>query len=258
MNYGSYYLPADKQSHLYIEYHRGLNKVIQRVRSKYPDLVIQACGSGGGRVSYGVMPGFDEFWVSDNTDALQRIYIQWGTSYFYPSIAMAQHVSASPNHQTGRVLPLKFRFDVAMTGRLGMEIQPKDMNADEKEFAKAAIATYKNIRPLVQFGDIYRLISPYDHKGMAALMYAEPDKTRAVCFAYKLEHYINQALPTVRFAGLDENKEYKIRELNVPANAKPCWLDGKTISGKLLMSTGINIPLEREYSSRIFELTAIP
>ncbi len=74
---------------------------------KYPDVVMQACGSGGGR-QYGVMPYFNEFWVSDNTDALQRLFIQWGTSYFYPSIAMAQHVSASPNHQTGRIVPLKF------------------------------------------------------------------------------------------------------------------------------------------------------
>lgn len=87
-----------------------MQKAVERIRAKYPDLVMQACGGGGGRVDYGVMPGFDEFWVSDNTDALQRIFMQWGTSYFYPSMAMAQHVSASPNHQTGRVIPLKFRL----------------------------------------------------------------------------------------------------------------------------------------------------
>ena len=100
VNYGSPYLPKDKQSHIYIDFHRGLQKAVERIRAKYPDLVMQACGGGGGRVDYGVMPGFDEFWVSDNTDALQRIFMQWGTSYFYPSMAMAQHVSASPNHQT--------------------------------------------------------------------------------------------------------------------------------------------------------------
>lgn len=137
---------------------------MERIRAKYPDVVMQACGSGGGRASYGVMPYFNEFWVSDNTDALQRLFIQWGTSYFYPSIAMAQHVSASPNHQTGRIVPLKFRFDIAMTGRLGMEIQPKNMNADEKEFSKKAIDTYKGIRPVIQNGDQYRLISPYERE----------------------------------------------------------------------------------------------
>ena len=100
MNHGSNYLTADKQSHMYIEYHKGFESVCQRIRAKYPDLVIQACASGGGRANYGYLPYFDEFWVSDNTDALQRIYMQWGTSYFFPAIAMASHISAAPNHQT--------------------------------------------------------------------------------------------------------------------------------------------------------------
>ena len=97
MNHGSNYLTADKQSHMYIEYHKGFESVCQRIRAKYPDLVIQACASGGGRANYGYLPYFDEFWVSDNTDALQRIYMQWGTSYFFPAIAMASHISAAPN-----------------------------------------------------------------------------------------------------------------------------------------------------------------
>ena len=131
MNHGSQYLPADRQSHLYIEYHRGLEKVCQRIRAKYPDLTIQACASGGGRANWGILPYFDEFWVSDNTDALQRVYMQWGTSYFFPAIAMASHISATPNHQTFRNIPLKYRIDVAMSGRLGMEIQPKNMTDEE-------------------------------------------------------------------------------------------------------------------------------
>lgn len=132
MNHGSNYLAADKQSHMYIEYHKGFESVCQRIRAKYPDLVIQACASGGGRANYGYLPYFDEFWVSDNTDALQRIYMQWGTSYFFPAIAMASHISAAPNHQTFRTVPLKYRIDVAMSGRLGMEIQPKNMTDEEK------------------------------------------------------------------------------------------------------------------------------
>ena len=127
LDYGSSYLPKNKQSHLYIEYNRGLQKVLQRIRAKYPELVMQLCAGGGARVNYGLLPYFDEFWTSDDTDALQRIYMQWGVSGFFPAIAMASHVSADKNHQTGRRIPLKFRFDVAMSGRLGMEIQPKDM-----------------------------------------------------------------------------------------------------------------------------------
>ena len=96
MNHGSNYLTKDNQSHMYIEYHRGFEKVCQRIRAKYPDLTIQACASGGGRANWGCLPYFDEFWVSDNTDALQRIYMQWGTSYFFPAIAMASHISAAP------------------------------------------------------------------------------------------------------------------------------------------------------------------
>ena len=138
-NYGSTFLPADRQSHLYIEYHRGMDKVLRRIREKYPRLVMQSCASGGGRVNYGVLPYYDEFWTSDNTDALQRIYMQWGVSNFYPAVAMASHVSASPNHQTGRNVPLKLRFDVAMSGRLGLELQPSKMTGKEKEFARRAI-----------------------------------------------------------------------------------------------------------------------
>ena len=252
--YGSHYLTGDRKSHLYIDYHRGLESTLKRIRERHPDLVMQACASGGGRANYGLLPYFDEFWTSDNTDALQRIYIQWGTSLFFPAQAMACHVSASPNHQTGRRLPLKFRFDVAMSGRLGMEMQPKTLTAEEKEFARKALADYKSIRPLVQQGEIYRLISPYDRKGVASLMYTNEDGTEAVVYAYKMEHFVNQTLPAIRLEGLDKTRRYRIRELSV--EGKPCRLDGLTLSGATLMETGLDIPLEREYASRVLLLTA--
>ena len=159
-SHGSAYLTKDNQSHLYIDYHRGFEQVCRRIRAKYPDLVIQACASGGGRANWGVLPYFDEFWVSDNTDALQRIYMQWGTSYFFPAIAMASHIGSNPNHQTFRDIPIKYRIDVAMSGRLGMEIQPKNMTDEEKALCRKAIAEYKQIRPVVQFGDLYRRCRP--------------------------------------------------------------------------------------------------
>lgn len=256
VNYGSSYLPANKQSHLYIDYHRGFYQVMQRIRAKYPDLVIQACASGGGRANYGVLPYFDEFWVSDNTEALQRIYMQWGISYFFPAVAMASHVGSSPNHQTERLMPLKFRFDVAMTGRLGMEMQPKDMTDEEKIFARKAINNYKEIRPVVQQGDLYRLISPYDNKGVASLMYCAPEKDRAVFFAFKIEHYHGQVLPRFQMSGLDANKQYRIVELNAE-NKEALSIEKQVFSGGFLMSSGIELPLKHEYSSRVLELVEV-
>lgn len=259
MNYGSHYLPKDKQSHIYINYHKGLNKVLERIRAKYPKVVMQACASGGGRVNYGLLPYFEEFWTSDNTDALQRIYMQWGVSSFYPAIAMASHVSADKNHQTGRMVSMKFRFDVAMSGRLGMEIQPKDMSEKDKAFAKRAIAAYKDIRPIVQFGNLYRLVSPYNNKGIASLMYSSDNKDESVVFVYKTGHFINQNIPNITLSGIDENKTYRITDMTPVDEKKPCRLNGKVISGKILKESGLSVNeiLNSEYSSLVLKLEAV-
>ena len=257
LDYGSTYLPADRQSHIYIDYHRGLEKVLRRIREKYPDLVLQACAGGGGRVNYGLLPYFNEFWTSDNTDALQRIYLQWGISHFYPAIATGAHVSAGKNHQTGRTIPLKFRFDVAMSGRLGMEMQPDALDGKEKEFTARAIAAYKDIRPVVQTGDLYRLLSPYENRGAASLMYVTPEKDRAVFFAYKTSHFVNMTMPVIRFHGLDPDKKYILRDIDPETDGKPCPLDGKAVRGRILMDTGLPMKglLKAEYSSIVLELT---
>ena len=263
INHGSQYLTMNDQSHLYIEYHRGFEKVCQRVRAKYPDLTIQACASGGGRANWGVLPYFDEFWVSDNTDALQRIYMQWGTSYFFPAIAMASHISATPNHTVFRTTALKYRVDVAMSGRLGMEIQPKNMTDDEKELCRKAIAEYKQIRPIVQFGDIYRLVSPYDKQGLASLMYVDEQKSKSVFFWWKTESFQNEHLPRVKMAGLDASKNYKIHELN-RIDLRPMDVEGKVFSGAYLMNHGLEMPYRNEpewskkndWSSRVLLLEA--
>lgn len=259
LDYGSPYLPKEKQSHLYIEYHRGLNNVLEQIRAKYPQLILQACAGGGGRINYGILPYFDEFWTSDDTDALQRVYLQWGVSCFYPAIAMAAHVSADKNHQTGRYLPLKFRFDVAMSGRLGMEMQPEDMTEADKEFTQRAIQAYKGIRPIVQFGDLYRLISPYENKGVASLMYVAPEKDRAVFYAYKMNHFINMTIPNVKMNGLDPQKKYQLIDLTPLSKNKPCSLHNKIISGKILMEKGIALQtlLKNEYSSIALELQEV-
>lgn len=263
MNHGSQYLSAADQSHLYIAYHQGFAKVIDCIRAKYKDVVIQCCASGGGRANWGMLRGFDEFWVSDNTDAMQRIYMQYGTSYFFPAIAMASHISAVPNHTVFRTTSLKYRIDVAMSGRLGMEIQPKNMTDEEKALCRKAISEYKEIRPVVQFGDLYRLVSPYDNRGLSSIMYVSEAKNKAVFYWWKLANFYNVHLPRVKMAGLDENKMYKVKELDVIDN-KPLDCEGKSYSGKYLMEHGLEMPYVHEvdwgkkndWSSRVLYLEA--
>lgn len=261
MSHGSQYQTADNQSHLYIGYHEGLKKALERIRAKYPDVTIQLCASGGGRVNWGLLPWFDEFWTSDNTDALQRIYMQWGTSAFFPAIAMGSHISATPNHTTFRTVPIKFRSDVAMSGRLGMEIQPANMSEEDKALCKQAIEDYKKIRPVVQFGDLYRLLSPYDNKGAASLMYVNPEKDDAVFFWWKTDPSYGQKMPRVRMAGLNPDKLYTVTELNRIDN-NPLPFEGKQFTGKFLMESGLEIPVSHDvdwhkkmdYSSRVLRL----
>ena len=252
-NYGSLYLPKNKQTNIYVDYHRGLLKVLERIRAKYPEVVIQDCASGGRRANYGLLPYFNEMWVSDNTDALQRVYIQYGTSLFFPANAMAQHIGGAPYWNTGgRVIPLKFRCDVAMSGRLGIELQPKHMNDQEREQVMTCFRDYKELRNTVQTGDLYRLVSPYDRKGVAAIMYNGDEG--AVLFVYKTDNYYNQPIPRFRMAGLDANKTYTITEKNIRVGQEPCSLNGKKFTGKFLMEVGIEVPLWEDYASRVFTL----
>ena len=254
-NYGSTYLDADHQANLAFDYTKGVYSVLARLRAKYPNLDVQACSSGGGHMEYGFLQYTDEFWTSDDSDARERVFIQWGASQFYPACTMAAHVTASPNHQTKRVSPLKFRFDVAMTGRLGFELHPKDLTADEIRFAKQCVADYKRLRPTIQQGDLYRLASPYENE-FSALMYVNGARTSAVVTYLGLTHGIRRDYtPRLRFDGLDPAKRYRIREINV-LGRKHSHLDGKTLGGDALMLEGFLCSLGGDYDSAVFELTA--
>ena len=260
--HGSQYL--EHQSHLFIDYWKGFAATCDRIRAAYPDLTIQDCASGGGRANWGVLPWFDEFWVSDNTDALQRVYMQWGTSYFFPAIAMASHISATPNHTVFRTTSLKYRIDVAMSGRLGMEIQPANMTEAEKDLCRKAIADYKRIRPIVQFGDIYRLVSPYDDHGFASMMHVASDKSAAVFYWWKIANFYDEHFGRVPMTGLDPERSYRVTELN-RIDVKPLPYEGKVFSGRFLIENGLEIPAcneppyheKSDWSSRVLLLEAI-
>lgn len=254
LNYGSTYLPPNKQTHLSEQYTRGFYKVLNKIKQKYPEVTFQLCAGGGGRVEYGALPYFHEFWPSDNTDALQRIFIQWGTSHFFPSIAMASHVTVVPNHQTFRSTPLKFRFDVAMMGRLGIELDPNKMTPEEVRFAKDGIDTYKSIRDVVQKGDLYRLVSPYDGN-MASLMYVSENKNRAVLFAYLLKLVPKEEFSFIKLKGLHPEKRYLIKEININREISKPENKNHVFSGDFLMNYGIKPDFfKREFDSVVFEL----
>lgn len=248
---GSSYLKDN--SSFWFDYTQGLYSVYRRIREKYPDVIVQSCASGGGRMDYGALHYCNEAWTSDNTEAVSRVFIQYGTNLIYPAIVCGSHVSAVPNHQTGNVTPLKFRFDVACSGRLGMELQPSDMTGSEKDFARKAIESYKGYRDLVCYGDLYRLGNPYSDD-CYALMYVSPDKSRAVVFAYTLKFMGRTRRPLFRLSGLDGGKSYRITELNVD---KSCfWGHGKVFTGSYLKGHGINPNMEKVYSSAVFYLEA--
>ena len=244
-NVGSLYLPMAKQANVYVDYQLGLLKVLKRIREKYPNVVMQDCASGGGRANYGLLPYFDEFWVSDNTDALQRVYIQWGTSLFFPANAMAQHINHCPYWNTGgRVIPVKFRCDVAMSGRLGIELQPKGMTDEERQQCTTCFSDYKALRNTIQTGNLYRLVNPYNRKGVASLMYVDDNSRQAVLFAYRTDNWYGQPMPRIRMQGLQADANYTITERNVKTEQQPCSLNGKQFSGRFLMDVGIEIPLD--------------
>ena len=253
-NFGSEYLSKENQTHFWIDYTKGLYSVYERIRAKHPDVLIQLCSSGGGRLDFGALKYHDEFWASDNTNSLDRIFIQYSTNLFFPAKATAAHVSTTPNHQTGMMAPLKFRFDVAMTGRLGMELQPKDLTGDELPFAEQAIKNYKRIRPIVQFGDLYRLKSPYDGTGWASHMYISKDKKESVFFAYSLKYHGRTTFFETRLKGLDPAKMYKITELNKAGNST-FYGDGQVFPGDYLMKAGISLTIGNTYESTVLLIT---
>ncbi len=242
-NAHSQYLPNELQSNLYVDFTLALEKILKRIRAKYPEVVIQLCASGGSRLNYGYLPYFQEMWTSDQTDAYHRILIQWGAMNFFPSNMLAAHVGSAYSKYTQRLIPIKFRFDVASMCRLGMEMVPSKMNDAEREYAKRAIAEYKTIRPVVQHGELYRLVSPYEGKrDFSSLMYVTENKERAVLFAYR--HWFKHDMSNIiiRLQGLNPDAKYKIREVCPEYENKPAAISGKTISGRTLMQEGVVLP----------------
>ncbi len=250
-NGGSYYLKPELQSHLIYDYHVALYDIMDRVMKKHPNVRMMLCSGGGGRVDYKALSYFHEFWPSDNTDPVQRVYIQWGYSMFYPSIAVAGHVT----HWGAR--PIKFAFDVAMSVRMGMDRDLAKLNEQELAFSKNAIAEYKRVRDVVQLGTQYRLISPYG-SNRSASMYVNEDKSHAIAFVFQIKNAAEGDSTTVALKGLIPGKQYKVREINrMPDASGKTSAEVGVFSGKQLMDGALDCRLNAEITSSVYEITAV-
>ena len=273
-NAQSQYLPKSLQSNLAVDFTLALEKILKRIRAKYPHVVIQLCASGGGRLNYGFMPYFQEMWTSDQTDAYHRVLIQWGAMNFFPSNMLAAHVGSAYSKYTQRLMPIKYRFDVASMCRLGMEMVPSKLNDAEREYAKRAIAEYKTIRPVVQQGELYRLVSPYEgNRDFTSLMYVSQSQDRAVLFTFRHLFKHDMSNIVIRLDGLNPDAKYRIREVAPEVEGKPAAIHGKVISGRYLMEEGVVIPelvkgftrnaplgevrAGNDFRSLVFELTEV-
>ena len=240
------------QSNLYVDYTKGLYKVLQRIRAKYPKVPMMLCSGGGGRGDYEFLKYFTEFWPTDDTEPLERIFVQWDYSYFFPSIATCNHVT-----DWGKQ-PLKFRVDVASMGKLGFDIVASKLNPDDKTFCKQAISNYNSFKDVVWHGDMFRLVNPHEND-IAALMYVNPEKSKAVVFNYLVNNRFSLTATErpVVLNGLDPKKKYTVKEINLFPGTTSSIASDKGYSGDFLMKAGINPNVNLKRTSVVLEITEV-
>ncbi|HHU71962.1 MAG TPA: alpha-galactosidase [Clostridiales bacterium] len=242
---GSALLEKDRQQETAHRYILGVYEVMDIITDKFPDILFESCSGGGGRFDPGILYYMPQNWTSDDTDGVERLKIQHGTSIVYPTCAMTAHVSAVPNHQTGRITSMAFRHAVAMSGNFGYELDVTKFSDDERVYIKEQVALYKSIRKVIQFGDLYRLESPFDGND-TSLIYVSEDKKEAVLFLYRVLSIPNGPLRRIKLMGLNPSYNYKIG-------------DEAIISGEQLINYGINLPEELstgDYKSSMILLIA--
>ncbi|MDE5846874.1 MAG: alpha-galactosidase, partial [Muribaculaceae bacterium] len=240
------------QDHLYVDYVKGLYNVLERIKAKYPDLMMMMCSGGGGRSDYEGLKYFTEFWPSDNTDPIERLYIQWGFSQVFPAKTLCAHVTT-----WNRSTPVKFRTNVAMMGKLGFDIKLDDMEKDEVEYCKRAIKNYNSLKPIILEGDQYRLVSPYEGQH-AATMYVGKNDGNAVVFTFDLYPRYKQGIfkseANVKLNGLNPDARYRVTEID--------RTDGNNenigeYSGEFLMTVGLPLFTLNRLNSRVFTVDRI-
>ncbi|MCJ8007551.1 alpha-galactosidase [Lederbergia wuyishanensis] len=241
---GSVDWPTSQQTEIGHRYVLGLYELLERITTKFPHILFESCSSGGGRFDPGMLFYMPQTWTSDTTDAIERLRIQYGTSIIYPNSSMGAHISSIPNHQVGRMTPLTTRGDVAMSGNFGYEMDLRTFSNEEKEIAKQQVSLYKEIRPLVQKGDFYRLKNPFIGNE-AAWMFVSEDQREALVFYFKVLAEPQMLNKRLVLKGL--NPEFNYVSVN----------DGIVYGGDQLLNAGIYLPkLHGDYASTWFKLRA--
>ena len=204
-------LPADRQGEVFHRYILGVYNLYERLTSAFPHILFESCSSGGARFDPGLLYYAPQAWTSDDTDAVERLKIQYGTSYCYPVSSMGAHVSACPNHQVGRITPLNTRANVACFGTFGYELDLNRLSSDELEEIKEQITFMKTWRNLLQFGTFYRLQSPF-LGNIASWMAVSDDHSQALVGWYRILNTANPPYTRLKLAGLDPERLYRVRE----------------------------------------------
>ena len=238
-----------RQGNLYVDYVRGLYAVLNRVQAKYPKLYMMLCSGGGGRCDFEALKYFTEFWCSDNTDPVERIYIQWAFSHFMPAKALCSHVT-----DWNKKASVKFRLDVDFSCKLGFDLDLKHLSADDLAYCQAAIKEYNRLKPVIFSPNLYRLVSPYE-TNHCALMRVNDNQTHALLFAYDLHPRYGETIINTRLQGLDPTATYRVREICLmPGHESRLPFHNQTFTGDYLHKVGLKVLGGNQLDSRIIEL----
>ncbi|MGN0466751.1 MAG: alpha-galactosidase [Lachnospiraceae bacterium] len=251
-------LPADEQGKVFHKYILGVYRLYDKLTKKFPYILFESCASGGARFDPGLLHYAPQCWTSDNSDAVERMKIQYGTSLVYPVSSMGAHVSAVPNHQVFRNTPISTRANMAYFGTFGYELDVTKMPQEEKEIVKGQIAFMKEHRQLLQFGTFYRLKSPFEGNVMAWMVVSE-DKKEAIVGYYRVLQTVNAPFERVKLDGLDANLSYHVSILEKDIYGDELMLAGLKTTDEFDPSfgfMGINGIELGDYHSKIYLLKA--
>ena len=235
--------PKGLEKEVRIRHTNNVYRLIEELRKRFPNVLFETCASGGGRVDLGMLSRMDQAWVSDNTDPIDRLFIQEGYNMMLPANTMVSWVTSMARHQP---ISLDYRFNVSMSGTLGVGANISKWTKEEKEIAKAKIVLYKKIRPTVQQGNHYSLVSPFE-ANRSAMQYVSQNSENSVVFCYNLANYlygsqhIDRGTTTIKLKGLDADTDYIVKDTTKDDDK------GVVYNGKFLMNVGLNWPLGNQF-----------